>query len=65
MFTSLTCGLIKAGFAVFARVVSQALFEKIITKVSIALLQKLAASTENKLDDHLVKDVISRLQANE
>lgn len=63
MFASIITGLTSAAFSVFGKLVSQSLFEKIITKLSVSMLRKLAASTENKLDDEVVADVVAKLEA--
>ena len=48
-------------WAMVAKMVTRAFLEKLMTKLVIAGLEKLAASTANTLDDGIVKDVKSAL----
>jgi hypothetical protein len=62
MLSGITNIVKKAAGAVLGRLVSQKLMESMIQKVVVSLLKKLAASTKNTLDDHLVDDVVARLK---
>lgn len=62
MFAGVIAGLGNAALGVMSKVLSQAAFEVIITKVLIYIMQKLVASTENTLDDEIVADIIKRLR---
>ncbi len=61
MIAGILAGAQKAAFAVLAKAISQKLFEKIITDIAVFLLRKLAASSENKLDDKVVDEIILAL----
>ena len=59
--TSLILGATEAFWAVIGKLVTKTFLEGLITKLVVAGLDKLAASTSNTLDDGLVKDVKSAL----
>jgi len=48
-------------WGMIGKMVTRAFLEKLMTKLVIAGLEKLAASTANTLDDSIVKDVKSAL----
>ncbi len=48
-------------WAIVAKLVTKNFLEKIITELTVAGLEKLAASTANTLDDQIVADVKSAL----
>lgn len=61
MIAGLTAGLANAALGVLAKITTQAFFEKLITKVVIYMLEKLAASTKNTIDDNVVADIKEQL----
>lgn len=50
-------------WGLLGRLVTKAFFEKLMVKLVLSGLDKLAASTENKLDDAIVADVKAALGA--
>ncbi len=61
MFASITSGIISASLSLLSKVATQAFFESVMQKVLIYGLEKMAKSTENTLDNDLVKDIKKRL----
>ena len=61
MIASITGSILKVGFSMFTKVVTESFAEVVIKKVTISLMQKLAKSTKNTLDDELVKEAVKRL----
>lgn len=59
--TTLLLSASEAFWAVIGKLVTKTFLEGLITKLVVAGLDKLAASTSNTLDDDLVKDVKSAL----
>lgn len=55
--------LAESAWALLAKLLTRALFEKVLKKLTVSGLERLAASTENALDDDIVKDVKLALDA--
>ena len=62
MLAGITSGFISAGLSVLSSVMTKKMFEGIIRRVVISVLEKLVASTENKVDDELVLPIIKELR---
>lgn len=62
MFSGLVAGLTSAVVSVFSKLVSQAFFEAVITKVTVHLVQKLADNNKSPLTQDLASETIKRLE---
>ena len=62
MLAGITSGFISAGLSVLSSVMTKKMFEVIIRRVVISVLEKLVASTENTVDDELVLPIIKELR---
>ena len=62
MLAGITSGFISAGLSVLSSIMTKKMFEVIIRRVVISVLEKLVASTENTVDDELVLPIIKELR---
>lgn len=65
MLTAITSGLVTAFLSILSKLVTQAFFESLLTKVIIYAAEKLAKMTTNELDDSLVADIKKSLKVGE
>lgn len=63
MIAGLFSGLSTVVIAILKRALTQAVFEKIGETIIIHLLEKLAESTTNKVDDEVIKTVVDAIKA--
>lgn len=61
MVATLLALLPRVILGILTKMLSEKLVSEMLTKVMVYGLQKLAANTENKLDDELVKTVVDKL----
>jgi len=62
MIAALISGLTSASLSVLGSLISKKMFESIIRKMLLALLTKIVASTENTVDDDLIKPILEKLK---
>ena len=63
MGASIVAGLTSAALAIVGKIFTASFFEAVLSKVLIAVLEKLASHTDSKVDDELVADIKERLNA--
>ncbi len=62
MLALLISGLTSASLSVLGSLISKKMFETIIRKMLSAVLRKIVASTENSVDDDLLKPILEKLE---
>lgn len=62
MIALLVSGLTGASMTILKSVMTKKLFEVVLRKTFITILKKITESTENKVDDDLVKPIIKELE---
>ena len=61
MVATLLALIPRVFLGILSKMLSEKLLSELLTKLMVYGLEKLAANTENKLDDDLVKTVIDKL----
>ena len=62
MFASVFAGLTSATLSVFSSILTKRMFESLVRKTLIAVITKVVASTENKVDDDMVAPILKELK---
>ena len=62
MFAALLAGAQSAALSLVGSVMTEGLFVKVISRVSVSLLKRMAKSTKTTVDDELIKPVVAELE---